>query len=130
MHIGEAFAFVVVVSAIGDLLVSPFHRGVGLVVEASEHVALAEGVFDRALMVRSRLLHHLVEDPWPPLGGSRVTLLHSGDELGDEGLGRALLRLLLLALLRVALGGRLRGALLSLPTPLVLVEKSLNRLLP
>jgi hypothetical protein len=53
----------------------------------------------------------------------RVTLLRSGDELGGEGLERALLRFLLFAFLRIALGGRLGGAILSLSVPLVLVEE-------
>jgi hypothetical protein len=81
-------------------------------------------------MVRARLLQHLVEDPRPPLGASGVALLCCGDELGGEGLGWALLRLLFLALLGVVLGGRLRGDLLSLPVPLVLVEDGLNHFLP
>jgi hypothetical protein len=64
-----------------------------------------------------------------PLGGLGDALLRFSDELDGEGLRRALLCLLLLALLQVALGGHLRGTLLSLLVPLVLMEDGLDRLL-
>jgi hypothetical protein len=57
-------------------------------------------------------------------------LLDCGDELDGEGLGWTLLRLLLLPLIWVALGGRLGGALLPLPITLVFVEEGLDCLLP
>jgi hypothetical protein len=91
MHIGEAINLVVVVSGIGGLPVSSLRGGARLVVEALEHVTFAEGVLDRALMIRARLLQHFVEDPWPPLGDPRIAFFRSDNELGDEGLERALL---------------------------------------
>jgi hypothetical protein len=91
MHIGEAINLVVVVSGIGGLPVSSLRGGARLVVEALEHVTFAEGVLDRALMIRARLLQHFVEDPWPPLGDPRIAFFRSDNELGDEGLKRALL---------------------------------------
>jgi hypothetical protein len=65
------------------------------------------------------------------LRGSGVAFLGCGDKLDGEGLRWALLYLLLLlTLLRVALGGRLGGALLLLPIALVLVEEGFDLLLP
>jgi hypothetical protein len=55
--------------------------------------------------------------------------LGRGDNLGGEGLMWTLLRILLLALLRVALGGRLGGAVFSLPIALAIVEEGLHCLL-
>jgi hypothetical protein len=72
MHDGEAIALVVVVFGIEGLPVSFLRGGARLVVEAPEHVAFVEGVFDRALLIRARLLQHLVENPWSPLGTQRL----------------------------------------------------------
>jgi hypothetical protein len=63
------------------------------------------------------------------LRGLGTAFLGSGKKLGGEGLVWTLLCLLLLALLWVALAGRLRGALLPLPIALVLVEEGLNCLM-
>jgi hypothetical protein len=80
-------------------------------------------------MVRAGLLQHLIKHVRSPLGGSWVALFCYSDKIYGEGLTMALLCLLLLALLRVALGGRLRGILLSLPVTVILVEEGLDSLL-
>jgi hypothetical protein len=100
----ELFAMVVFFVA-RTLLPTIFCRGAGPVVEASEHAALPEGVFDGALMVRARLLQHLVKNIWTPLGALGVSLFHSSDKIYSEGLVLALRRLLLLVFPGVALGG-------------------------
>jgi hypothetical protein len=107
-------------------LLAFFHRRIELVVEAPEHVALAESVLERALMVRDRLLQHLVEHTETPLGALGVMPLCCGDKICGEGLMLALPHLLLL---EVALGGRLRGILLLLPIAFILVEDDLDDLL-
>jgi hypothetical protein len=62
------------------------YRGVGLVVVASEHVVLLEGVLYGALVVRARLFQHLVEYIGTPLGASRIPLFCCGDKICLEGL--------------------------------------------
>lgn len=116
MNVGELLAFVVV-SIFEAFLPAFFRQRTGLVVEAPEHVALNEGVLDRALMVRAGLPQHLVEHTGTPLRSLGVTLLCYGDKIHGEGLMLAMLRLLLVVLLGVALGGCLGGILLLLPFP-------------
>jgi hypothetical protein len=85
--------------------------------------------FTGALVVRARLLQHLVEYIGTPLGALGVLSFYCGDKICLEGLVFALRHLLLIVILGVALGGHLNGVLLLLPIALVLVENGLDGLL-
>jgi hypothetical protein len=96
---------------------------------APKHGALLKGVLDGPLMIRGRLLEHLVEEIGTSGRFPRVLVLGGGDKVRVGGVAFRL-RLLLAFLLGAALSRRLgdifRWAALGL---LVLPEDSLNRLL-
>ena len=76
----------------------------------SKHGAFFEGMLHRALMVRARLLKHVVEKP----GASGILAIRGCDEIGLEGL---LLPLAPLFLFLGETGGRGPGGLVP-PLPL------------
>jgi hypothetical protein len=106
VYILELFTLVALLVTRTFLLVI-LHRGAKLVVETLEHVALPEGVLDRALVIRARLLQHLVENIGTLLRALGVPSLCCGDQICVESLVMALRQLLFLVFLRVALGGAL-----------------------
>jgi hypothetical protein len=73
VNVGELLSFVII-SILEAFLLAFFRRRTRFVVEASEHVALAEGVLD-CLMVRAGLPQHLVEHGGTPWGLEGYTFL-------------------------------------------------------
>jgi hypothetical protein len=74
----------------------------GPVEVASKHSALLEGVLDGPLMIRARLLEHLVEEVGTSGGFPRVLVLGGGNKVRVGGVAFRL-RLLLALLLGAAL---------------------------
>jgi hypothetical protein len=68
LHGGEAAG----VAVTPILLCITILRGGGAAVEPLEHVALLEGVVDRRLVVGTRLLQHVVENPRTSRGRPRA----------------------------------------------------------
>jgi hypothetical protein len=96
---------------------------------ALKHDAFLKGVLDRALMIGTRLLEHLVEQVDPSGRLSRVAALGGSDKICIGGVALCL-RLLLGLLLHAALGGRLGDVfLLASLRLLVLTEDGFDRLL-
>jgi hypothetical protein len=128
MDLGELLCLV------GFLLVvvggsATFRRWPGLVEVAPKHDALLKGVLDGALMIKARLLEHLVKQVGASGRLPRVLVLSGGDEVCVDGIAFRL-RLLLALLLRAALSGRLGDVIRLAPLRLlVLPEDGLDRLL-
>jgi hypothetical protein len=96
---------------------------------APKHSAFLKGVLDRPLMIRARLLEHIVEEIGASGRFPRVLVLSGGDKVRVGGVAFRL-QLLLAFILGATLSGRLgdifRLAALGL---LVFPEDGLNRLL-
>src|SRR5688572_20827199 len=104
-------------------------RWPGPVEVAPKHDTLLKGVLDGPLVIRARLLEHLVEEVGTSGGFPRVLVLGGGDKVRVRGVAfrlRLLLAFLLGAALSRRLGSIFRWAALGL---LVLSEDSLDRFL-
>jgi hypothetical protein len=96
---------------------------------ALEHDTFFEGVLDGPLVIGARLFEHLVERAVPSRRFPRVSVLGRSDEIHVYGVVLRS-RLVFSLLLRVPLGGRLRGVCLRLSLRLlVLSEDGFDRLL-
>jgi hypothetical protein len=122
VHVQETLAFVVF-PITRTFLAAFLRQRIRFAIKEPEHTALADGMFDGALMVRQDSLIILSNTSGPPWGARGLRFFAAVTRFV------AMLHLPFLALLGVALGGRLGGILLSLPIALVLVKDGLNGLL-
>ena len=106
----EFFALVVSLVIVA-FIIAIICRRVELVVEASEHVVLLEGVLYWGPCGKSKTPSTSCRIHWDPLGALGVLSFCCGDKIYLEGLVFALWHLLLIVILGVALGGHLDGVL-------------------
>ena len=101
VNLGELLCLVILLLVV---VVGPatFRRWPGLVEVAPKHDALLEGVLDGPLMIKARLLEHLVEEIGASGRFPRVLVLCGGDKVRVGGVAFRL-RLLLAFLLGAAL---------------------------